>query len=112
MIEVVVCIKIIKYFVFEFGVFWFMDENFVINEVCFIINLVVICKEVECLYDDFIIEYFCKYNELELFFVWKILEVILMGIFFKFYFNFLNVMVKYVVVREFGLNYYNFLEVG
>ena len=87
-IEVAVRTKIQKYFAPEFAAFWFMNGNHASSEVCFTANLALICKEVE---------HFRKYSEPDLPFVWKILEVILMGTLSKLYSNFSDTTAKHAV---------------
>ena len=86
-----------KYFAPEFAAFWFMNGNHASSEVCFTANLALICKEVEHSHDDFITEHFRKYSEPDLPFVWKILEVILMGTLSKLYSNFSDTTAKHAV---------------
>ena len=96
-IEVAVRTKIQKYFAPEFAAFWFMNGNHASSEVCFTANLSLICKEVVHSHDDFITEHFRKYSEPDLPFVWKILEVILMGTLSKLYSNFSDTTAKHAV---------------
>ena len=96
-IEVPVSTKIQKYFAPEFAAFWFTNGNHASSEVSFTANLALICKEVEHSHDDFITEHFRKYSEPDLPFVWKILEVILMGTLSKLYSNFSDTTAKHAV---------------
>lgn len=109
-VEISLRTKIIQTFSMRYGAFWFTNPALFKNETIFSNCLESINKEVARSNEEFIKEYFQKYDNPPLPPVWKTLEVVSMGTLSKLFCNFSDAQVKKQLAREYGLPQYTYLE--
>lgn len=109
-IEIAFCTRIIHYFSMSHGPFWFMDGNFFIKQDIHHTCLNNIATELQRSKEDFISEYYSKYDSPDFPPAWKTLEVVSFGTLSKLFCNFKDVSVKKLVAKEFSLPQYTYLE--
>lgn len=109
-LEIALRSKIIHHVAVKHGAFWFTDEKLSTNRTAFQDNLAQIKKELKRSKEDFIQEYYNKYDSPDVPPVWKTLEVTSFGVLSKLFYNLNDIKVKKTIAREFNLPQHLCLE--
>ena len=109
-IEIALRTKVIQVISSNYGAFWFADESLFSNTTIFSKCLTSIKDELKRSKEDFLVEYFIKYDDPPYPPAWKTLEVSSFGTLSKLYCNFSENSVKKQIAREFGLPQHLYLE--
>lgn len=109
-LEIALRTKIIQKFSIEHGAFWFMDMSLADSELMFIDNVNSLIREVSRSKEDFIREYFKKYDKPEMPPAWKTLELASLGTLSKLYYNFADKKAKRQIAHDFNLPNHEMLE--
>ena len=109
-LEIALRSKIIHHVAVKHGAFWFTEENLSINKAAFKDNLAQVRKELKRSKEDFIQEYYDKYDSPDVPPVWKTLEVTSFGVLSKLLYNLNDIKVKKTIAREFNLPQHLCLE--
>ena len=109
-VEIALRTRIIHHFSLAHGSFWFLERKSFKDVSIFNATLQKIWNEVNRSKEDFIQDFFERYDNPILPPVWKTLEVASFGVLSKTYENFSEVSVKKAVAKDFGLPQYKYLE--
>ena len=109
-VEIALRTRIIHHFSMAHGTFWFLNRNSFKDISIFNTTLQKEWNEVNRSKEDFIQDFFDRYDNPILPPVWKTLEVASFGVLSKTYENFAEVSVKKAVAKDFGLPQYVYLE--
>ena len=109
-VEIALRSRIIHHFSMSHGTFWFLNRNMFKDKSIFNTTLQKEWNEVNRSKEDFIQDFFDRYDNPILPPVWKTLEVASFGVLSKTYENFAEVSVKKFVAKDFGLPQYTYLE--
>jgi len=109
-VEIALRTRIIHHFSMAHGSFWFLNRKSFKDVSIFNTTLQKEWNEVNRSKEDFIQDFFDRYDTPILPPVWKTLEVASFGVLSKTFENFAEVGVKKAVARDFGLPQYTYLE--
>jgi abortive infection bacteriophage resistance protein len=109
-VEIALRSRIIHHFSMAHGSFWFLNRKLFKDSSIFNATLQKLWSEVGRSKEDFIEDFFDRYDSPILPPVWKTLEVASFGVLSKIFENFSEVTVKKAVARDFGLPQYKYLE--
>lgn len=109
-IEIAVRTQIIQKFSIKYGPFWFMDKRLFSNEEIFKKHLNSLQKAIERTNDDFILDYFKRYDNPNMPPAWKTLELATLGTLSRMYSNFSDNVVKKQIARNFSIPQHEFMR--
>ena len=102
--------KIIHHISLKHSAFWFLDQSLCKNLKLQLENLQTIEREIKRSKEDFILEYYNKYDFPHIPPCWKTLEVTSFGTISKLYLNLNDSKIKKLIAREFNLPQHEVLE--
>ncbi len=108
-IEIALRTRVVHHFSMKFGAFWFMDKSLFKDEAIYVRCYDSTVKELGRSREDFILDYFIRYDSPPYPPVWKTFEVVSFGTLSKLYCNMRDVEVKKRVASDFKLPHYIFL---
>ena len=109
-LEIALRTKIIHEFSTCHGPFWFADKCLSKDDTHFLENKTAIEKEINRSNEDFVLEFFLKYDDPAFPPAWKTMELASLGTLSKIYYNFKDKKCKKNIAREFNIPQHIVLE--